>query len=155
MVMSSMSTDGRPVTTGRPDSTETLCRGSRRAARHGSTVDRDVIAAVLADPGFTGVAKVDSHALTDTVVALRSARDGTEPVSWDQTRDYVQYVLRETSHVCGHAVDGHWYLVHRAEVCGDDCKARRSLGAPIEHPTFGNCPHCYLPLPATRVCGWC
>lgn len=95
---------------------------------------------------------LDSHAVADSIVTWRSKDAvGTD---WTQTKDYVQYRLREEAHVCGHATDGHYYLVHADKECSGTCKQRRAQHRPVER-IRELCPHCYVALPLAGECGTC
>ena len=94
-------------------------------------------------------ATLDSYAITDAVFQRRVAA-GKDPV-WEQSRDYVQHVLRETKHhVCRHAVDGHHYQVHVAKHCSDECRVKYAKRAPTQRRDV--CPSCFLELTTDGVC---
>ena len=86
--------------------------------------------------GFANGGQIDSHALADEFVERR-IRAG-KCVSWDQCRDYVQHLLRETSHVCRHA-DGHHYNVHADVQCGPLCDQKRAIAAAVRRPSSVCC----------------
>ena len=94
-------------------------------------------------------ATLDSYAIADAVYQRR-VRDGKDPV-WDQTKDYVQHVLREIpKHVCRHAVDGHHYQVHVAAQCSDECRVKYAKRAAETRREV--CPSCFLELTTDNVC---
>jgi len=72
-----------------------------------------------------------------------------------QTRDYVQYCLREMANVCRHTVGNGRYVVHVEDVCSDHCKNKYSYW----NKWLGNepkrCPTCNLKLPTNGSCGLC
>lgn len=100
-------------------------------------------------------AVIDSHVVASALVERRTARrENTRSIDWTQTKDYLQFRLRETTHVCGHAIDGHHYLVHPEPVCSESCKSRTTHHrAPA--PKRALCPSCFMQLPVDGPCGTC
>lgn len=100
-----------------------------------STLVNAVVAAVLAADGI----EIDSHHLADLLYARRCTRPDFTG-RWDQTKDYVQYVLREQpAHVCRHA-DGHHYRVHPEVSCGADCDEKYAMSqADVRRATCQTC----------------
>lgn len=93
------------------------------------------VAAVLG--AFENGGPIDSHLLADEFVERRM-RAG-KSVSWDQCRDYVQHLLRETAHVCRHA-EGHHYSVHADRLCNATCDQKRSIAtAAVRRPASVCC----------------
>ncbi len=77
--------------------------------------------------------------------------------SWDNSLSYVQYVLRESDHVCrrGERVGKYFvYRVHAEAQCSPSCNAKTHHNQHVELPAKF-CTSCFLQLPATGVCGNC
>lgn len=104
--------------------------------------------AVLTALCDAGDGTINSYAIADVVFARRR-RAGGDP-NWEQTKDYVQHLLREAAHVCRHAVNGHMYQIHEAEVCSTECTSRHQhhQAAPVRE----HCGFCYLELTTDGLC---
>lgn len=113
---------------------------------------RALKAAIKAAVAQKATGWLNSHAVADLFFDAR-LRAGRREVSWDQTKDYVQHLLREVEHVCRHA-DGHDYLLHHDEVCGEGCTARYQRNTP-QRPLTELCPGCSTRLPVLGECGIC
>ena len=98
---------------------------------------------------FPGGGWLDSYAVADALYAERSRRSASAESR--QTCDYVQYLLRESAHVCRHA-DGHFYRLHAEVECSAECNRLWAIAAPVDEPLRPPCPHCFLAVPTCGVC---
>lgn len=127
--------------------TDTAVRAvlASEAASERAVID-ELVDAVLAAHPEGGL--VNSYRIAEEFVARRR-RSGGDPDP-TQTRDYVQFLFRETRHhVCRHAEDGH-YRIHPEPKCSPDCdekyvhrKARK---------VRPHCEFCHLELTAAGTC---
>lgn len=138
-------------TTGKSDQEQAVSRSATEtavaavaAATAGSCETEVLHGAVAAVVAAHGTALVDSHRLAGAIFKRRVDAD---PV---QTRNYVQFVLREAPHVCGHADGGGMYRVHEALECSDACKERWAHTAPA--PTRPVCSGCFMTVTTAGVC---
>jgi hypothetical protein len=102
---------------------------------------------VLAD--CPGGGRLDSYALADVLFERRVAagRGHCDPI---QTKDYCQYLLRETAaHVCRHA-DGHHYRIHPEVSCSASCDDKFAHAAATVRRD--PCPFCHLELTTAGDC---
>lgn len=93
---------------------------------------------------------VDSVRLATAAVRWRTAQrdlsyDG--PVSYRQTLDYIQYLLREAPHVCRHSVGDGQYRVHGDAACSASCDTK---WASTRRPDVAAavCDDCFTSYPA-------
>ena len=108
--------------------------------------------AVMAAMIIHGDTTVDSYKIADAIFEER-CNSGMD-ADWDQTKDYVQFLLREADYVCGHAIEsgGRFYRIHEDERCGEDCKARNAKTTKPVYKDMGTCPDCFTKLPAIGIC---
>ena len=125
------------------------------AVRGASTVAEStrIQRAVLVALDEVGEGWLDSHHLASAIHEMRLALAHRDGLVWDQTRDYVQHVLRESSHVCRSA-DGARYRIHRAAVCSPACAQPRAIVASRPIATWV-CGRCFIRVPTGRSCDSC
>lgn len=121
------------------------CVASSGATSERAVID-EVVDAVLAECPEGGL--VDSHRVAAAVVARRVAAGGDpDPV---QTKDYVQYLFRETDeHVCRHA-DGSHYRIHPQPKCTPECDAKYQHRA--ARTVRDHCGSCHMELTTAGEC---
>lgn len=117
---------------------------------------------------FVGAAKADQDFARAVRSAVEGLLEGDEVGEVDSNRlhehgrpdlglTYVQFVLRETPHICRHTIGRGRYRVHAAEKCGTACDEKWQRWAPAPETPSVNCPSCFLRMPATvdecAVCG--
>lgn len=91
---------------------------------------------------------VDSHKVAYAILHRRHVH-GKKYVSGQQTKDYVQHVFREASHMCRHA-DGHMYRIHAEEVCSPECEEIYAINPKIVRRE--SCPQCFLEVTTAGEC---
>lgn len=90
---------------------------------------------------------IDSHKVARAIMDRRYEQN--RPVTFEQTRDYVQHMFREAEYVCRHA-DGHHYRLHQEKVCSPECDEIYLQNPKIvvrEH-----CQFCFLELSTAGEC---
>ena len=110
----------------------------------------DVVAAVLAE--FPDGGSVDSW-LVAAEVLERRVRLGNKDACPTQTKDYVQYLFRESAaHVCRHA-DGHHYRVHPESSCSAECDSKYARAQAAPRRDVSEC--CFVELTTAGECSMC
>lgn len=91
---------------------------------------------------------LDSHKIA-TAMFNRRKMNGQDP-AWSQTKDYVQYLFRESkAHVCRH-IDDTCYRFHKEVECSVECDTKYAHQAAAVRRPISDC--CFLEVTTTGHC---
>lgn len=90
---------------------------------------------------------VDAHAVARCIVKRRAKQN--RPVTFEQTKDYIQHLFREMPFFCRHA-DGHHYRLHADPKCSVECDEIFHQNPKVV--TRDHCEFCHLEVTTSGEC---